>query len=268
MPSVDLGGVAIRYESVGEGVPVLFIPGFATNFHLFDHQAGPVSKRYRAVRFDLRGHGKSSAPPEGYSTADYAGDIVALAEHLNLGRFHVVAASMGGGIAVHLALQHPALVRSLVLAGAVVDGFEEWGDEFRLRLRRVRKIARTEGVGAAVDEWKTHPFFAATRDMGVFVREVLEYSGASWLQNSWPPAPERSDFSRLDELEKPTLVVVGEEDVDPCKQIAVELARLVPGARRVVIPGAGHLPCWDEPEAFNRILLDFLDAQGSGNSPK
>lgn len=262
MPSVDLGGVSIRYDVKGDGETVLFVPGFATNLHLFDHQAGPVSKRYRAVRFDLRGHGKSSAPPEGYSTSDYARDVVALVDHLNLGRCHLVAASMGGGIAVHLALRHPELVRSLVLAGAVVDGFEGWGDDFRSRLRRVRKIARSDGVDAAVGDWKTHPFFSATRDMGAFFREVLEFSGASWLQNSWPAAEARSDFSRLGELEKPTLVVVGERDVDPCKQIAVELARMVPGARRVVIKGAGHLPCWDAPDEFNRLLLEFLAAQG------
>ncbi len=264
MPTVELRGVSVRYLVAGEGTPVVFVPGFATNLHLFDHQVAPVSARFRAVRLDLRGHGGSSAPPEGYSTEDYSQDIVGLMEHLNLGRAHLVAASMGGGIAVHLALRRPDLVRSLVLAGAVVDGFEGWAEEYGARVRRARKLARTEGVDAAVADWRTHPFFAATRDMGGFVREVLEFSGASWLQNTWPAPPERSDFSRLGELEKPTLVVVGERDVDPCKQIASDIARVVPGARRVVIPGAGHLPCWDAPDAFNQVLLDFLAAQAPG----
>jgi 3-oxoadipate enol-lactonase len=253
--------VSVRYEVAGEGTPVVFVPGFATNLHLFDHQAGPVSKRYRSVRFDLRGHGQSSAPPEGYSTADYSQDIVALMEHLNLGRAHLVAASMGGGIAVHLALRRPELVRSLVLAGAVVDGFEGWSEDFGVRLRRARKLARTEGVDAAVADWKTHPFFAATRDLTAFFREVLEYSGASWLQTTWPAPAPQSDFARLAELEKPTLVVVGEKDVEPCLRLAEEIARTVPGARRVVIPSAGHLPCWDKPEEFNRLLLEFLAGQ-------
>ncbi|HEX9709836.1 MAG TPA: alpha/beta fold hydrolase [Candidatus Thermoplasmatota archaeon] len=261
MPSVNLRGVDIRYEVQGEGTAVVFVPGFATNLHLFDHQAGPVSTRYRAVRFDLRGHGQSSAPPEGYSTAEYAEDLVALMEHLNLGRAHIVAASMGGAIAVRLALRRPELVRSLVLAGAVIDGFEGWSEEYRSRLRRARKLAQTEGVAAAVADWKTHPFFAATRDLAAFFRVVLETSGASWLQRGRPEAPGVADIDRLREIEKPTLVVVGEKDVDPCKEIADALVRLVPGARRVVIAGAGHLPCWDQPEAFNRALLEFLAAQ-------
>jgi pimeloyl-ACP methyl ester carboxylesterase len=194
--------------------------------------------------------------------SDYAADIVALMEHLNLPRAHVVGASMGGGISVHLALTRPDLVRSLVLAGPVVDGFDAWPEDFGARLRRARKVARADGVEAALADWMTHPFFGATRDRATFTRLVVEFSGASWLQNTWPPAPERSDYIRLGELEKPTLVVVGEHDVGPCLEIATHIGRSVAGARRVVIAGAGHLPCWDRPEEFNRLLLEFLATQG------
>jgi pimeloyl-ACP methyl ester carboxylesterase len=262
LPTVSLRGVDIRYEAQGDGDAVVFVPGFATSLHLFDHQAGPVSARYRAVRFDLRGQGASSAPPAGYSTSEYSEDLVALVDHLNLGRVHLVAASMGVGIAVHLALMRPELVRSLVLAGAVVDGFEGWSNDYRTRLRRARQLAQTEGVHAAVADWKTHPFFAATRDLGGFFREVLVFSGASWLQSGRRGPTGPTDFSRLSEIEKPTLVVVGDKDVDPCKEIAAELVRHIRGARRAEVPGAGHLPCWDQPEAFNRVLLEFLSAQG------
>jgi len=96
MPSVTLGPVDLYYETAGSGEPVIFIPGFATNLHLWDQQVEPVSRHFQCVRLDLRGQGKSSAPPEGYATADFTADLEGLMDHLNLSRCHLVAASMGG----------------------------------------------------------------------------------------------------------------------------------------------------------------------------
>lgn len=262
MPSVQLRDVVVHYQIAGSGEPVMLIPGFATSLRLWDNQVEPLSRRYRCVRYDLRGQGESSAPREGYSTENHAEDLRLLIEHLNLPRAHLVAASMGGAIAVRFALEHPELVRSLTLAGAVVDGFEGWDEEFGQRLRRARKIAQTEGVEAAVKDWLTHPFFAATRDVANFAKTAVRYSGAGWLTSVRAPKGATSDFSRLVEIEKPTLVVVGEADVDPCRQMADEVKRRVPTARTAVIKGAGHLPCWDQPDEFNRVLLEFLDSLG------
>jgi 3-oxoadipate enol-lactonase len=108
-------------------------------------------------------------------------------------------------------------------------------------------------------DWKTHPFFARTRDTGGFFKNVLQYSGAGWLSNIRAAKVLTTDFARLVEIEKPMLVVVGDCDVDPYQELARQLATRVRNAKRVVIPAAGHLPCWDQPDAFNRALLDFLN---------
>ncbi len=258
---VNLGEVEVNYQLAGSGEPVVLVPGFATSLHLWDNQVEPLSRRYRCLRYDLRGQGESSAPKEGYSTQDHVEDLRLLIEHLNLPRAHLVAASMGGAVAVHCALERPDLVRSLTLAGAVVDGFEGWEDEYGLRLRRARTIAQTDGVEAALRDWMGHPFFGATRDLTNFARTVVRYSGAGWLTSVRPSRAPRSDFSRLSEIEKPVLIVVGEKDVDPCRRIAEELRKRIPKARGAVIKSAGHLPCWDRPEDFNRLLLEFLEAQ-------
>ncbi len=258
MPSVELRGTRVNYQLAGSGEPVILIPGFATSLHLFDHQVEPLSRRFRTLTFDLRGHGESSAPPDGYGTADYAEDLRLLIDHLNLPRAHLLGASLGGAIAVNLALDHPELVRSLTLAGAVVDGFEGWDEEYGVRLRRARTIAQTQSVDAAVRDWLTHPFFRSTRDLAGFAKTAVRYSGAGWLSSARGPKAPRSDFSRLAEIEKPTLVVVGETDVDPCLAIAKEIAARVRSARMVVVKGAGHLPAWDNPDEFNRALLEFL----------
>lgn len=264
---VQLGQVEVNYQLAGSGEPVVLVPGFATSLHLWDNQVAPLSRRYRCLSYDMRGQGESSAPREGYSTEDHAEDLRLLLEHLNLPRAHLVAASMGGAVAVHFALERPELVRSLTLAGAVVDGFEGWEDEYGLRLRRARKIAQTEGVEAALKDWMGHPFFGATRDLADFGRRVVRYSGAGWLTSVRPPKAPRSDFSRLSEIEKPVLVVVGEKDVDACRAIAEELRKRIPKARAAVIKSAGHLPCWDRPEEFNRVLLEFLEGQHAQARP-
>ncbi len=262
MPTAELEGVALRYESAGSGEPVILIPGFVTSLRLFDRQVEAVSRDFRCLRYDLRGQGESSAPESGYATADHAQDLRLLIEHLNLPRAHLVGASLGGAVAVHLALEHPELVRSLTLAGAVVDGFPGWHDEYGVRLRNARRLARSEGVEAALADWLTHPFFHATRGLSEFAKTAVRTSGAAWLASGRGSQGQPADFSRIDEIEKPTLVLVGEADVEPCRKIAEALGARVRGARLGVVKEAGHLPCWDRPEEFNRLLLDFLHSVG------
>src|SRR5689334_14913275 len=126
MPHAELDGVTLHYQSAGQGEPVVLVPGFVTTLRLFDGQMEPLSRSHRAVRYDLRGQGDSSAPEDGYAVEDHARDLRLLIEHLNLPRVHLVGASLGGAIAVHFALGHPESVRSLTLAGTVVDGYPEW----------------------------------------------------------------------------------------------------------------------------------------------
>ncbi len=237
------------------------VPGFVTTLRLFDGQMEPVSRHHRAVRYDLRGQGDSSAPTDGYSVDDHARDLRLLIEHLNLPRVHLVGASLGGAIAVHLALGHPESVRSLTLAGAVVDGFPEWPAEYGDRLRRARKLAKSDGPDAALKDWLTHPFFAGTRDMPLFAATAVRAAGAVWMGSAKGQPGDRSDWQRLTEVAPPTQVVVGDGEVEPVRQVAAGLKAAVPRVSFHTVMGAGHLPAWDRPEPFNRLLLDFLDSE-------
>lgn len=258
MPHADLPGVSLHYELAGEGEPVVLVPGFVTTLRLFDGQMEALSRGHRAVRYDLRGQGESSAPADGYAVSDHARDLGALIEHLNLERVHLVGASLGGAIALHFALDYPQQVRSLTLAGAVVDGFSGWPPEYLDRLRRTRKLARAEGPDAAMAEWLTHPFFGATVDMPRLAKTAVRAAGAVWTGSARGAEGGRSDFERLEEVAAPALVVVGSREVEPVQQIASALRTRVPGAVYHEVEGAGHLPAWDRPAEFTRLLLDFL----------
>ena len=258
MPNAELGAATIHYQSAGEGDPVVLVPGFVTTLRLFDGQMEALSRRHRAVRYDLRGQGESSAPADGYAVSDHAADLGALIEHLNLSRAHLVGASLGGAVAVHFAIRHPEHVRSLTLAGAVVDGFPNWPADYLERMRRARKVGRTEGPEAAMRDWLTHPFFGGARDLARLSSSAVRASASVWTGAARAPPEGPSDWQRLEELAMPTLVTVGDREVPPVLEAAQALRTRVPGAAFQVIQGAGHLPAWDQPEDFTRVLLDFL----------
>ena len=259
MPHAELDGVFLHYQLAGQGEPVLMVPGFVTTLRLFDGQMEPVARRHRAIRYDLRGQGDSSAPADGYAVDDHARDLALLIEHLNLPPVHLVGASLGGAIAVHLALGHPEIVRSLTLAGAVVDGFPAWPAEYGDRLRRARKLARSDGPDAALKDWLTHPFFAGTRDLPLLAGSAVRAAGAVWTGSAKGQSADRSDWQRLAEVAPPTQVLLGDGEVEPVRQIAGGLKAAVPGASLHTVVGAGHLPAWDRPEEFNRLLFAFID---------
>jgi 3-oxoadipate enol-lactonase len=258
MPHADLEGVSLHYQLAGQGEPVVLVPGFVTTLRLYDGQMEELSRHHRTIRYDLRGQGESSAPTDGYAVDDHARDLGRLIDHLNLPRVHLVGASLGGAIALHFALAHPESVRSLTLAGAVVDGYPDWPAEYTDRLRRARKLAKSDGPDAALKDWLTHPFFAGTRELPLLAGLAVRAAAPVWTGAAKGPEADRTDWQRLAELAPPTQVLVGEADVQPVQKIAAGLKAAVPRVSFHTVAGAAHLPAWDRPEEFNRLLLEFL----------
>src|SRR5262249_32616750 len=118
MPFVDLPGVRLHYSFAGPaGAPALVLSNsLGTNFSMWDAQAPAFGKQFRLLRYDMRGHGQSSAPPPPYAVPDLARDILALADSLDIGRFHFCGLSIGGMIGMSLALRAPERLHKLVLA--------------------------------------------------------------------------------------------------------------------------------------------------------
>ena len=139
MPMLDVDGVGLAYDDVGrrDGVPLVFIHGWTANRHRWDDQFGHFAGRYRVISLDLRGHGDSDLTPDLYTIRGLAREVLALLDGLGVDRFVPVGHSMGGKIALTLALEHPRRVQRLVVVDSVSRMMYSRGRRVLIRLSRL-----------------------------------------------------------------------------------------------------------------------------------
>lgn len=251
-----VNGTRLYYESAGSGEDLIFIHGFGLDRRIWDDQFEEFSRRYSVLRYDLRGFGKSSAPP----TEAYAHhiDLHELMIQRGISKAHFIGLSMGGRVAIDLALSSPHLVASLIVAGSVVHGYKFQA----FTQSSAAAEAKGAGIAAANRRWLYHDLFRPALekpDVAPRLKEIVaSYSGWHWLnKNPWTPIDPPA-VQRLSDIKAPTLILIGERDLPDFHAIADLLNHEIAGSRKVVISGVGHMSCMENPVAFNRVVLDFL----------
>lgn len=252
-------GTKLYYEVAGEGDPIVLIHGFTLDTRMWDDQFDAFAQSHTVIRYDVRGFGKSALPgTRPYTDED---DLKGLLDHLEVSRAHILGLSMGGGIAVEFALAYPGSLHTLIVVGTVDVGFD-LSEEYANTLRAIWSKGKTEGVEAAREAWLRTPHFKASLEnsaAGPRLRKMIsEYSGWEWSHES--PQIERKipAAERLHEIKAPTLIIVGELDVMYFHRVADLVTRRIPNARKVVLPGVGHMPNMENPRVFNKTVLEFL----------
>ncbi len=265
---VSVPGGELYYEATGGGPAVILMHAGIADHTMWDAQVGPFSERYRVVRYDLRGFGRSSTPETDYAPHD---DLRALLAHLDIERAAVVGVSMSGGIAVDFALAHPAMLWALVPVAAGMDGYDWSADEALQRFGAEEKAAVEAGdIDRAVDLnvrlWVDGPG-RGPKQVDHAVREKVRRMQLAIFERGEPagrPVPlEPLAVTRLEDVRAPTLAIVGGQDARALIEITDLIARRVPGAQKSVIKHTAHVPNMERPDEFNRLVLDFLDACGS-----
>jgi pimeloyl-ACP methyl ester carboxylesterase len=259
------GGIAtvndtkLYYEVAGEGHPVVLLHGGAVDSRAWDNQFTAFSAKYKVIRYDLRGAGKSASPEKPFSNSE---DLYALLRFLKVDRAYLIGISRGGGIAYDFTLEHPEMVDALILVSANLSNTPA---AYREMFERTTEAGRQHGAAAAAQVWGNDPYQGPVREAArPRVLQVLEenlprfrhFDGSVAVPQL--PSSDVPRRERLGEIHVPTLVIAGARDNAEARTNYATWADGIPGARLMVVPDAAHLVNIDQPEVFNRAVLDFL----------
>jgi len=259
MAFVENEGVRIYWTEQGSGEPLLMIMGLGYSHDMWNRAAPVLAERYRIIMFDNRGVGRSDVPPGPYPIATMAADARAVLDGAGIDRAHVFGVSMGGMIAQEFALNYPERVGALVLGCTTCGG--------------PQATPAAPDVLVALLARATMPAEDAIRVMIPFIyddatprerieedldirRRVLPTAAAYLAQVQGIMAWE--SYSRLSQIDRPTLVIHGETDKLVPPENGRLIAATIPGAQLVMLPRASHIYVTDQPEASLDATLAFL----------
>lgn len=256
---IPINGTHLYYEQAGSGHPLVLIHGFTLTTQMWDEQFAIFARHYRVIRYDMRGFGRSDQPTEEPFTA--VDDLCALLDVLGVGSTFVLGLSRGGSVAIDFALAYPERTSALVLVDPALHGWT-WSEDFSQSMDELAIIAQTQGVEAARRHWLAHPFFLPARERPELAARlaqiVASYSGWSWLHASSERDVDLPTPRPLEQISIPTLLVMGERDIEEFQAIANQIASAIPQLMKHVLPGVGHMANMESPEAFNEAVLHFL----------
>lgn len=234
----------------------------ACTLESWDGQMDTFTRTHRVLRYDTRGHGRSSAPGGPYSLATFVADLVRLMNHFGIKQADMVGLSMGGMTGLGLALTHPERLRSLVCCAARADAIPPFIESWNTRIAAIRAAGGMEGVvDFTIERWFTEGFRAARPDVIEQARGMIRACDTEGYI-ACAEALKGLDYKRgLGGIKAPVLYVAGASDGGAPPAAMKEMADLTPGARFVEIAPAAHIISMENPAAFNAVLGDWLAAR-------
>ena len=255
----DVNETRLYYEVAGAGHPLVLVHGSSADTRMWDDQFEPFARHYNVVRYDMRGHGRSALPTDQpYLHAD---DLAALLEYLGMERVHLLGLSTGGGVVIDFALLYPHKTTALIPMSIGPSGCKTESSTTEID-NAILKAYRESGKMAAAELAYEHPAFKPAIQnprCGARMKQSLDEADWWWMARKDPIAStEPPQIERLGEIRVSTLVVMGELDIPEIGQSTDAIKNGVSGARKVVMAGCGHMVNMEDPETFNRTVLDFL----------
>ncbi|WWR57650.1 3-oxoadipate enol-lactonase [Saccharopolyspora sp. SCSIO 74807] len=243
-----------HYELTGpEGAEVVVLSNsLGTDLSLWDDQEPALAERFRVLRYDQRGHGRSSAPPGPYGLADLGGDVLELLDSLGIERAHFAGVSLGGMTGMWLAERHPDRIGRLALlcTSASLTPASAW----RERAAQAREHGTKSLVDGSVSRWFTPATAAKPEIAEKFGNMVTECSDEGYAGCAEAIA-EMDLLPKLGEITAPTLVIAGRDDPATPPPHAELIGAEIPGAQVEILSDASHLANAERPEPVNRLLL-------------
>jgi len=261
MPHAQANGIRIYYELSGpEDAPVVMLSNsLGTRLEMWDPQMPALCERYRVLRYDSRGHGRTDAPVGPYSIRLLAEDACALLDGLGIAQVHFCGLSKGGAVGQRLGTHHGERLLSLVLCAtaAQLPPAELWN-------QRIEQTAR-EGMASVVDgvteRWFTKAYVATPRPEVEEVCAMILATSPEGYGACCAAIRDMDQRDKLSAIRTPTLLIAGADDPATTVEVMRDLRERIEGARLIEILQAAHLVNIEQAERFNEALVDFLDAQ-------
>jgi pimeloyl-ACP methyl ester carboxylesterase len=257
---VRANGLEIAYERVGEGAPLVFVHGAATDGRLWRPQVAALADEFTVVAWDEPGAGRSSDVPADFGLADYATCLAALIEALALGPAHVAGLSWGGTVVQELYRHHPRLVATLIL----IDTYAGWRGSLPEEEVRARVAGAQQMLAAPAEEFDpTLPGLFAGDPPAEFAGLLGQIDAAvrpESLRTQLSVMAKADQRDLLPRIAVPTLLIWGELDARSPLSVARQFEQAIPDTRLVVIPRSGHVSNLEQPEQFNEAVRQFCRA--------
>ncbi len=267
-------GVKLYYEEAGAGQPLLFVHEFAGDWRSWELQMRFFSRYFRCITYSARGYLPSDVPPlpSSYSQARAALDIVCILDHLRIDKAHIVGLSMGGFAALQLGISHSNRTLSLVLAGCGSGAVPDKRADFLAEVEAAAVLFEKLGAVEAAKKYTMGPTRVQFERKDP--RGWLEFSklmadhdpvgSANTLRGVQKMRPSLWELiDGMKTIQVPTLIITGDED-EPCLEPSLLMKRNIPSASLVVFPRAGHTNNIEDPDTFNRHLMEFYFSVLSG----
>ncbi|WP_299353282.1 alpha/beta fold hydrolase [uncultured Shimia sp.] len=265
MPHIQVNGTNMHYTDTGQGAETLvFSHGLLWSGEMFEAQVAAFRDRYRCITFDHRGQGQSEVTADGYDMDTLTEDAAALIEALDVGPCHFAGLSMGGFVGMRLAIRRPDLLKSLMLLETSADPEPQ---ENHGKYKSLNFVARWIGLWAVAEKvmpimfgqtFLTDP--ARTKQRARWKKAMIGNHRIGITRAVMGVVNRQPIYDQLDQINKPTLIVVGDEDVATVPAKSERMKAAIPGAHMVMIPRAGHSSTIEEPEAVNAAIETFLAA--------
>jgi pimeloyl-ACP methyl ester carboxylesterase len=251
MPKIDRDGVAIHYEVHGSGPPLLLTHGYSSTSAMWQGQIDALARDHKLILWDMRGHGQSDYPddPKAYSEALTVGDMAAILSAVGAERAIIGGLSLGGYMSLAFYRAHPERVRALLIIDTG-PGFkkDEARDAWNKRAYDTADRLEREGLDVlkSASRERSTASHRDARGLALAARGMLTQRDAKVME-------------LLPDIKVPSLIVVGADDT-PFLAASDYMAAKIPGARKVVIPSAGHAVNIDQPRAFVDAVVPFLES--------
>ena len=264
--TVHANGIDIHCRIDGaDGAWVVLAHALGVDHQLWDSIAQRLAARHRVLRYDARGHGKTSAPHGAYTLFQMADDVAGLLDAFLIDQAHFVGLSMGGMVGQILGVRHPQRLLSLTLCDTVchtpVSAYAMWDE----RIGQVEAHGMSGIVEPTIQRWLTTPFREAHPDAVERIRNLLRATPPHGYVGACLAIKALDTRSALSRIACPTLVMTGEDDAGAPVEVATEIASHIPNARLKVLPRAAHLAPIEQEEAILADLDEFLGHAGCGS---